>query len=103
MADLDLQAVGRSPRRGEGLAGPLRQSAFLPPAAVRMLKVGEESGNLAAMAGHVADIYELKLADGLGRVVGVVGPAAILAIGLLVASIFASVLTALVSINDLAV
>jgi type II secretory pathway component PulF len=36
-------------------------------------------------------------------VVGVVGPAAILAIGLLVASIFASVLTALVSINDLAV
>jgi general secretion pathway protein F len=103
MADLDLQAVGRSLRRGEGLAGPLRQSAFLPPAAVRMLKVGEESGNLAAMAGHIADIYELKLADGLGRVVGIVGPAAILAIGLLVASIFASVLTALVSINDLAV
>lgn len=99
----ELAAVGRSLRRGDGLTGPLQQSTFLPRAAVRMLRVGEESGDLASMAGRIADIYELKLAQGVSRLVGAVGPIAILVIGLLIASIFASVLTALVSINDLAI
>ena len=101
-ANPDLEAVGRSLRRGDGLTGPLQQSSFLPRPAVRMLKVGEESGDLAGMATHVADIYEQKLAQGVSRVVGAVGPIAILTIGLIVASIFASVLTALISIDDLA-
>ena len=98
-----LEAVGRSLRRGDGLTEPLRNSDFLPRSAVRMLRVGEETGDLASMAGQVADIYEQKLSQGVARLVGAVGPIAILTIGLFIAGLFGGVLSALISINDLAI
>jgi len=98
-----LEAVGRSLRRGDGLTDPLKNSEFLPRAAIRMLKVGEETGDLAGMTGQVADIYEQKLSQGVSRLVGAIGPIAILTIGLFIAGLFGGVLSALISINDLAI
>ena len=42
----------------------------LPPMAVRMLRLGEETGQLPVLAGRVAEFYEAKLQRSLDRIVG---------------------------------
>ena len=46
--------------------------------AVRMLRLGDETGQLPMLSGRVAEFYEAKLQRTLDRVVGIAGPAAII-------------------------
>ena len=66
-----------------------------------MIRVGEESGDLADSASRVAIFYEAKLDAALGRLIAVVGPATMVLVSLLIAWLIMSVMTALISINDL--
>jgi general secretion pathway protein F len=56
---------------------------------------------LPALAGRVADFYETKLQRSLDRVVGIVGPAAIIVISIVVGGLIVSVMTALLSITQI--
>ncbi|HWM46436.1 MAG TPA: type II secretion system F family protein [Xanthobacteraceae bacterium] len=87
-------------RHGGKLSEALAASAILPPVAVRMLRLGEETGQLAALAGRVAEFYEAKLQRQLDRIVGFVGPAAIITISVVVGGLIVSVMTALLSITQ---
>ena len=70
------------------------------PVAIRMLRLGEETGQLPALAGRVADFYEAKLQRHLDRIVGIVGPLAIITISFVVGGLIVSVMTALLSVNQ---
>jgi general secretion pathway protein F len=96
------EAVGARVRQGGRLSDALAETGALPPLAVRALRLGEQSGQLPALAGRVADYYEAKLQRTLDRVVGVVGPAAIIVISLIVGGLIVSVMTALLSVNQAA-
>jgi len=88
-------------RQGEKLSAALGDKGSLPPLALRMLRIGEESGQLAALAERVADYYETKLQRGLDRVAGIAGPAAIIAISTIVGGLIVSVMTSLLSVTQL--
>jgi general secretion pathway protein F len=88
-------------RHGGKLSDALAATAILPPMAIRMLRIGEETGQLAVLAGRVADFYEAKLQRSLDRVVAIVGPLAIITISVVVGGLIVSVMTALLSINQL--
>jgi general secretion pathway protein F len=106
----DIMAVtGRVPvwtamadrvRHGGKLSDALAASAILPAMAVRMLRLGEETGQLPTLAGRVADFYEAKLQRRLDRVVAIVGPVAIIAISIVVGGLIVSVMTALLSVSQ---
>jgi general secretion pathway protein F len=87
-------------RHGGKLSDALAATAILPPMAIRMLRLGEETGQLATLAGRVADFYEAKLQRGLDRLVGVVGPLAIVLISVVVGGLIVSVMTALLSVSQ---
>jgi general secretion pathway protein F len=87
-------------RHGGKLSDALAQSAILPAMAVRMLRLGEETGQLPVLAGRVADFYEAKLQRHLDRIVGIVGPLAIIIISFVVGGLIVSVMTALLSVNQ---
>ena len=53
------------------------------------------------LAGRVAEFYEAKLQRSLDRVVGIVGPLAIITIGTVVGGLIVSVMTALLSVTQL--
>jgi general secretion pathway protein F len=89
-------------RGGGRFAEALAQTTLLPPLAVRMLRVGEEAGDLPGVARHAANFYEHRLSLGVDRVIGVIGPAAIIAVSLIVGSLIVSIMTALLSITELA-
>ena len=88
-------------RHGGKLSDALSVASSLPPMAVRMLRLGEETGQLPPLAGRVAEFYEAKLQRSLDRVVGIVGPLAIVTISTVVGGLIVSVMTALLSVTQL--
>jgi general secretion pathway protein F len=87
-------------RHGGKLSDALAAAAILPPMAVRMLRLGEETGQLPTLAGRVAEFYEAKLQRQLDRIVGIIGPAAIVTISVVVGGLIVSVMTALLSVTQ---
>jgi general secretion pathway protein F len=89
-------------RHGSKLSEAIAETETLPPMAVRMLRLGEETGQLPMLAGRVADFYEAKLQRSLDRVVAVIGPFAIIFISTVVGGLIVSVMTALLSVSQIA-
>ena len=87
-------------RQGGRLSEALTASRALPPMAVRTLRLGEDSGQLPMLSGRVADFYEAKLQRSLDRMLGVVGPVAIMFVSAIVGGLIVSVMTALISVNE---
>jgi general secretion pathway protein F len=67
-----------------------------------LLKVGEQGGQLAESLGHLADLFDNRLEQGLKRTMALFEPACVLVLSLIVGTIVISILLAVVSINDLA-
>jgi general secretion pathway protein F len=88
-------------RHGGKLSEALSASSSLPPMAVRMLRLGEETGQLPVLAGRVAEFYEAKLQRSLDRIVAIIGPLAIITISTVVGGLIVSVMTALLSVTQL--
>jgi general secretion pathway protein F len=88
-------------RQGAKLSEALADAAILPAVAVRMLRLGEESGQLPVLAERVADYYETKLQRSLDRFVGIIGPLAIITISIVVGGLIISVMTSLLSVSQL--
>lgn len=88
-------------RHGGKLSEALGDTAALPAMAVRMLRLGEETGQLPMLAGRVAEFYEAKLQRSLDRVVGIAGPAAIVTISIVVGGLIVSVMTSLLSVSQI--
>jgi len=93
------QAVDRV-RHGRKLSDALADTTLLPAMAIRMLRIGEETGQLPTLAGNVAEFYEAKLQRSLDRIVGVTGPLAIIVISTIVGGLIVSVMTALLSVTQ---
>ena len=88
-------------RHGGKLSDALLASSNMPPMAIRMLRLGEETGQLPVLAGRVAEFYEAKLQRSLDRIVGIIGPLAIITISTVVGGLIVSVMTALLSVTQL--
>lgn len=89
-------------RQGEPLSGALAAHEAVPRLAVQLIRVGEESGALHAMLLRTADIFAVDVELALKRLVSLIEPALIILIGVLVATIVVSLLSAIVGINALA-
>jgi general secretion pathway protein F len=88
-------------RHGGKLSDALASADILPPMAIRMLRLGEETGQLPALSGRIAEFYEAKLQRSLDRVVAIIGPATIIGISTVVGGLIVSVMTALLSVTQL--
>jgi general secretion pathway protein F len=100
-----VEAVRRasdSAKGGAGLARPLEISGVFPPRLVHLLRLGEETARLSETALQAAEIHEERLRARIQRLMAIMVPAITLAMGLAVAGIVASLLTAMLSVNDLA-
>ncbi len=89
-------------RRGEDFIGPLERARVFPGLLARMLKVGNETGNLTASLLQVTEILEEELERAVDRSLTLLGPLIILILSAFVAFIIVSLMSAIISINDLA-
>jgi len=89
-------------KRGEGLAVPLTETGIFPRVAVQLVQVGEESGQLEAMLLRIADIYDEEVKRTLQRLLAMLVPVMTIFIGIFVAGIIATMLTAILSTYEFA-
>jgi general secretion pathway protein F len=102
------QIVGRavhrlsdSVKRGGTVAAAMQEHTPFPPLAVHMVRVGEETGRLEDMLLKTADTVEADVRSELRRLIGLLEPAIILAMGVVVAFIVVAMLLAIFSINEI--
>ncbi|GAN34970.1 MAG: type II secretion system F family protein [Candidatus Brocadia sp. AMX2] len=100
LADI-LGHVKLNVKEGAGLTVSLAKRGFLPEIAVHLLKVGEETGNLDQMLLKVADNFDADVEQRMKRLVTMVEPVLILLMGAVIGVIVISMLTAILSVNDL--
>jgi general secretion pathway protein F len=89
-------------RNGRRFADALADADLLPPLAVRMLRVGDETGDLPSIAAHASQFYEHKLGIGLDRLMGAIGPVTIVLVSVIIGALVVSIMSALLSITELA-
>ncbi|HEY0330277.1 MAG TPA: type II secretion system F family protein [Rhodopseudomonas sp.] len=87
-------------RRGGRLHEALGATGLLPAVAVRMVRIGEETGELAKVASEAGALYGRKLEKKLEQIAGLIGPVAILSIAGLIGGLMVTIMSALISIND---
>ena len=93
-----VEDVSRKLKRGDGLAAPLRATGVWPPLALHLIQVGEETGELPAMLGRTAEIFEREVEAGAARLLALLTPVLTLLTGGIVAAVVGSILSAILSV-----
>ena len=94
------QAQGRL-AKGEGLAEPLAETGVFPGLALQLIRVGEETGRLDAMLLRIADIYDGEVKSAIQKMLSLLVPLVTLGLGILIAGIIGSMISAIMSTYDL--
>ena len=89
-------------KTGTGLAAPIAQAKVFPALAGHLVRVGEEAGRQDEMLLKTADIFELETRRALDRLLGLLAPALTVVMGFIVAGVTLSIITAVLSVYDLA-
>jgi type IV pilus assembly protein PilC len=82
-----LQPVIVRVTAGGALADALGSTGAVPPLLLEMVSVGENSGSLQEMLGHVADLYDAEVDTRLTALAAVIEPVIMIGMGLIVATI----------------
>jgi type IV pilus assembly protein PilC len=81
MVEKAMGDVIESVKSGGSIAGPLKDTPIFPPMVAQMIAVGEETGNLDAMLGKVADFYEDEVAAAVKALTSILEPVMIIIVG----------------------
>lgn len=89
-------------KEGQRVSAKLKGGDLLPALAVDLLSIGEESGRVGEVCGQIADHYDRQLRSRIKRLISLVEPVFILVIALIAGYVVISMLTVILSINDIA-
>jgi type IV pilus assembly protein PilC len=93
-----LSEVQQELIRGEGLSNPMEKRKTFLPLMVQMVRVGEETGHLDTTLSTVAQTFEVEADDRTNSAVSLIQPTITIIIGIVVAFIAISMVSAMYSI-----
>lgn len=79
--------VRASIREGENITEPLARSKVFPPMVVRMIAVGEQTGELEKMLGKIADFYDDQVDASVAGITSLIEPLIIAFLGIIIGTI----------------
>jgi len=82
-----LEGVRASIKEGENIADPLAKSGVFPPMVVRMINVGEQTGELEKMLGKIADFYDDQVDAAVSGLTSLIEPLIIAFLGIVIGGI----------------
>jgi general secretion pathway protein F len=97
-----IQNAAGEVEKGQGLGKTLEKSDILPPIAVQMIEVGEQSGNLEEMLVKIADVFETEVEQNIMSMTSLLEPMMILIMGVVVGFIILSIMLPIMEMNQLA-
>jgi general secretion pathway protein F len=89
-------------RQGRPLWLCLSDAALLAPQAIRLCRIGEETGRLGATLQQAASWFETRLEERIQRILSILEPLIVVTLGVTVAGVVLSILAAVLAVNDLA-
>ena len=92
--------IHKEVKEGRGISAPMRADGVLPSLAIHMIRVGEETGRMEEMLMKVADTYDVEVQNAVKRFISFLEPALIVVMAVIVVSVLAPMILAIVSIND---
>ncbi len=82
-----ISDVRTSIKEGESISGPLAKKKIFPPMVVRMIAVGEETGELDKMLSKIADFYDVQVDNSVSGLTSMIEPLVIGFLGIVIGSI----------------
>ncbi len=82
-----VKGVHSSIREGESIATPLEDSKIFPPLVVRMISVGEKTGELDKMLTKIADFYDDQIDSSVSGLTSMIEPLIIAFLGVVIGTI----------------
>ncbi|MFA6610453.1 MAG: type II secretion system F family protein, partial [Candidatus Omnitrophota bacterium] len=79
--------VSKNVREGENIAEPLAKAKIFPSMVVRMVSVGEQSGELEKMLSKIADFYDEQVDTAVSGLTSLIEPLIIAFLGLVIGTI----------------
>lgn len=98
-----VDKVSSGLRQGGGLSSPLAATGLFPPMALSFLRTGEETAQLGLMLSRLADVLDREVRNSIQRIIAVLTPAITVAMGAIVATVIASIMSAILGFNDIAI
>ncbi len=98
-----VEKVSTGLRQGGGLSAPLAQTGLFPPMAISFLRTGEETAQLGLMLTRLADVLDRDVRTAIARLITIMTPVITVTMAALVGTIIASIMSAILGFNDLAV
>jgi type IV pilus assembly protein PilC len=82
-----LRVVREKVHAGVPIAQPLIENPVFPPMVSQMVRIGEETGELDAMLGKIADFYEEEVDASISALTSIIEPIMIILVGVMVGTI----------------
>jgi general secretion pathway protein F len=89
-------------KEGRQIGQRLKSGGLLPEMAADLLSIGEESGRVGQVCGQIADHYEKEVKLRIKRLLALLEPSFILLIAVVAGYVVFSMLSVILSINDIA-
>ncbi|MBF0426027.1 MAG: type II secretion system F family protein [Magnetococcales bacterium] len=96
-----LLEAARAVEQGESLATAMEQTGCLQELALRMIRAGEQAGNLESMLDRAAQLYQEEIEQTIERLMHLVEPTIILVMGGVVGYVVVAVLLPIFEMNQL--
>ena len=88
-------------REGEPISEPLAKSGAFPPMVVRMISVGEQTGQLEKMLNKIADFYDEQVDAAVSGLTSMIEPLVIAFLGIIVGGIVIALFLPIFKITQL--
>jgi general secretion pathway protein F len=95
-----IETASRNIAEGQSLAAPLRASGEFPPLVTHMIAIGEQTGELEAMLGKIADAYDLQLENLISGLTALLEPILIVIMGAVVGLVAVSILLPMLNLTS---
>lgn len=87
LIEIAVGNIRSSIREGENIAEPLAKSKVFPPMVVRMVSVGEQTGELEKMLSKIADFYDAQVDAAVSGLTSMIEPLIIAFLGIVIGTI----------------
>ena len=96
-----LEQATSAMRRGETLAKAMADQQLFTPLVLQMVSVGEQAASLPESLEETGKLYKRRLREGIRRALSLLEPAVIVTLGIMVGGIMVTLLSGIMSMNDL--
>ena len=92
VVEIAVENVRKNVREGEHIAEPLARSKIFPSMVIRMISVGEQSGELEKMLSKIADFYDEQVDTAVKGLTSLIEPLVIAFMGIVIGAIAVAML-----------